>query len=676
MTVTVDGSITNTMMSTNLLVYGTTTPTYHLYSPNERIQVHPVTLAHGKTFQVPKTRRPVFLTHGTDIVIASWTKLDTSSTVRADTPALHAYFLDPSSYHQDITLDVATLTFLLDMGLDVDRPDVDGNTLLHLACLHHRVDLVEILLATGRCTLGMHNVDGHTPLWYALFDPTETSWLTTTHVDRFPVYTSMDKFPVYLREDMAIARLLVAQGATLGDQQREVVWSALLLAGPAVQTHVGNLIRDAVVTPRLGQVRDTLHTELPHAVIDMIGTYFRPSWTTNVDYLIHGIAGPLQPQRQPAVLLQPPDETLYPPAELVEFYAALHAGSTPAVPLTCTAAEADPVTCTLQQHQAAAAVYRHHDLRVTFWWEDGHLQEPTIKNYHGPLHASVVPVSPTCYVFRTEESLFVLNVGPDPISLHRTTDRAFVEMVLPGQVMRVPMLRHPVLLSNTSALHPTDTTSVAVLTTIEPWEYARDGWDPLPATYTSNDWDPEGDDDPKSFFPHACLLMHHDKDIAWVVKYDHLAIVDRAGFDMSQTDSDGRTLLHLVCRSLATVAPDKKQLALDQLNYLLAARHCDVNARDHQRETALWHILMPLLTQPQQTPPYLFDLLTCVKALLQAGAIFGSHLDTKVRVACLDPDTTVQNLLYYIVAQADGTPQQPWEATLGRLIDGPMYRPH
>jgi hypothetical protein len=656
MTVTVDGNVTNTASTDNLLVYGTTTPIYQLYNPNERIQVHAVTLTQGKTFRVPKTRRPVFLAHenGTDIVIASWTKLDTPSTVRTDTPALHAYFLKTPSYHLGITLDAATLTFLLDMGLDVDRPDVDGNTLLHLACVHQHVDLVEILLATGRCTLGMRNADGHTPLWYAVFDPTET------HGDT-----------MYLREDMTIARLLVAQGATLGDQQREVVWSALLLAGPAVQTHVGTLIRDAVVTPRLGQVRDTLHTELPHAVIDMIDAYVRTSWTTNVDYLIHGIAGPLQPQRQP-LLLQPPDETLHPPIELVEFYKALHAGSTPAVPPTCTlpAAEADPLVCTLQQHQAAAAAYRHYDLRVTFWWEDGsgRLQEPTIENYQGPLHASIVPVSPTCYVFRTEDSLFVLNVGPGPISLHRTTDRAFVEMVLPNQVVRVPMLRHPVLLSNTSALHPTETTLVPVLATIEPWEYARDGWDPLPATYTSIDWDPESDDDPKYFFPHTCLLIHRDIDITWVVKYDHLAFVDRAGFDMGQTDSDGRTLLHLVC--LAT--PDKKHT--NQLNYLLAARHCDVNARDHQRETALWHILMPLLTQPQSHISV--DLLTCVTALLQAGAMFGSHLDTKVRVTCLDLDTTVQDLLCYIVARADGVNQRPWEATLGRLIDGPMYRPH
>jgi len=108
------------------------------------------------------------------------------------------------------------VTVLVQAGLDVNRADPDGNTLLHTLCSRGSLDVVRALLATKLCEISATNHQGQTALWCAL------------------VHDNTPNVSISL----PLVQQLIAEGAIFGSRADAKARDVFLLAKQEVYTYL------------------------------------------------------------------------------------------------------------------------------------------------------------------------------------------------------------------------------------------------------------------------------------------------------------------------------------------------------------------------------------------------------------------------------------------------------
>jgi hypothetical protein len=181
----------------------------------------PSTLLAGDVLRVPMSQRPVLLTFGESallVTVAPSEYADNVPVFLVDTATFvkwrNNYLL--TNEHVDwqrLCDDIIPehVAVLVKAGLDVNRTDKDGNTLLHTVCSRGSLDVVVALLATRQCEINATNHKGQTALWCALVR--ETHGLAHNE----------------------LARHLLRAGAIFGPRADAKVRDVFLLADPTVK---------------------------------------------------------------------------------------------------------------------------------------------------------------------------------------------------------------------------------------------------------------------------------------------------------------------------------------------------------------------------------------------------------------------------------------------------------
>jgi hypothetical protein len=308
----------------------------------------------------------------------------------------------------------------------------------------------------------------------------------------------------------------------------------------------------------------------------------------------------------------------------------------------------------IDQHIQAGLGYTRLDLTTTVWDND---VPPHGARHLGAGHGSLVTFGthPACHVqsadfkeewlcsvFRTEDSLFVLQMGGAVVVTIHWGSREHSSLQA-GEVVRVPMSRHPVLL-----------TVGDTLVTVAPSKYAPSAV-PVGARalfflkpYLLDVRVPP----PEPFLP-GYVDVRLPPPEPFLPGY--VAVLVQAGLDVNRTDADGNTLLHTLC----------SRGWVDGVRALLATKRCEINATNHQGQTALWCALVRD-DRPVTDP----DTLPLVQKLLAEGAIFGRMADAKVR----DVFHLAQEVYTYLWKPVGIMKDEPWRDTLDRLIYGRNWR--